>query len=147
MKKPIIINLNDMAKPSKSSHSERIIEFNRLTGKIKVRLPGDKVLLLYLDEITYFIASGKYAYIHTTLEINRELVFHSLANLEQLLPKSAFVRAGRRHLLNLAYVHKIDIRKGICTMRVDKNNIFEINDLSNRAIKAIITNDSLQVSI
>lgn len=137
-----------MKKPSKSAPSETSSDFNILTEKIKVRLSGDRFLLLYINEITYFKAKGKHAYIHTTIEINKEeVVYHSLSHLERILPKSFFIRVGRCYLLNLTYIHKIDMPKGICTMRIDKNNSFEIKDLSARAIKAIIINNNIRISI
>jgi DNA-binding LytR/AlgR family response regulator len=136
-----------MLNPSKSLLNEMHNHSNWLARKIKVRLSGDKLLLLHIHEITYFMAYGKYAYLHTTTKANKELIFHSLSALETLLPKSLFIRAGRSHLLNLMYIHKIDIRKKICTMQIDSNNSFDIKDLSDRAIKAIVTNDNLQVYI
>lgn len=117
-------------------------ELNNFDSKIKIRIAGDKMLLLRIDEITYFFSHGKYAYIHTTTEEKRELTYHSLTMLEAFLPKSSFLRAGRQHLLNLNYIHRIDLRNRICTMRIDRNNIFDIKNLSERAIKAILSNEN-----
>lgn len=120
---------------------------NNCSKKIRIRISGDKQLLLHIDEIIYFLAHGKYAYVHTTTEANGELVFRSLSDLEKLLTESSFIRAGRHHLLNINHIYKIDLRKRICTIRIDKENTFDIPDLSERAIKEILKDIRFSVSI
>lgn len=116
--------------------------FNR---KIKLRITGDKLLILDFNEIVYFLAQGKYAdIIH--IDGTKERVFHSLGDLEKLTPAYLFVRAGRSYLINLKYVYKIDIRKRSCTLRINSGNLENvvINNLSERAVKKLSRNDNYQ---
>jgi DNA-binding LytR/AlgR family response regulator len=117
--------------------------------KIKVRILGDKLLLLNTDEIIYFTARGKHAdiiYINGVKECMTERISHSLSDLEKLTLGYPFIRAGRNYLVNLNYMYKIDVRNRICTLRYGANNV-NLNKLSERAIKMLIKNENFQTSI
>lgn len=87
----------------------------RLRGARGAYAPGDRPLLVRdgerswlvrLDEVELFEAAGNYAQLH--FAGRRPLLLRSLQQLERRLDPARFVRASRRHLVNLGFVERFD---------------------------------------
>ena len=77
-------------------------ELSSITVKI-----GDRILLIRLEEITYFEAKDKYVYLYT-IDGKKHLIDHSLSNLEEMLP-TKFIRVSRSLIVNT--LHILEIQK------------------------------------
>ncbi|MDR0559853.1 MAG: LytTR family transcriptional regulator DNA-binding domain-containing protein [Prevotellaceae bacterium] len=127
-------------KVTKSKNTENLSQ----TERIKIR-DGNRVVFLELDKIVYFIASLRKSKLIDTGG-NLTVVSHSLCELEQLLPKPLFVRAGRHYLINTGFLHEVDMRKKICTLQ-SALKTFVLENLSERSLKTITKNSNFSISI
>lgn len=66
---------------------------------------GERILLIRLEEITYFEAEDKYVYLHTG-DDKKYLIDYSLSALEEKLP-AHFLRASRSVIINQHYIKEI----------------------------------------
>jgi two-component system, LytTR family, response regulator len=66
---------------------------------------GDKIILIKLEEISYFEAEDKYVYIYT-LEGKKHLLDYSLTTLSEKLPEQ-FIRVSRSVILNSLQLKEI----------------------------------------
>jgi two-component system LytT family response regulator len=72
--------------------------------RLKVSL-GDKIYLIDLPDIAYFESRDKATYLHTT---DREYVIpETLADLEEKLDGSTFVRIHRAHIVNVKFIREL----------------------------------------
>lgn len=69
---------------------------------------GDKITIVNIDDIVYFVAEDKLTTVHTRAQ-KKHLISQSLSQLEQKLPDH-FIRLNRAHIVNENDVH--EIRKG-----------------------------------
>lgn len=67
---------------------------------------GERSWLVRLDDVELFEAVGNYAQLH--FAGHRPLLLRSLQQLERRLDPARFVRASRRHLVNLGFVERFD---------------------------------------
>lgn len=74
----------------------------------------NSTLLLKESDIVYCEADGNYCRILLTNN-NKEMIFERLGNLEEkLCGQTNIIRAGRKHLVNIKYVSKLNTKKQIC---------------------------------
>ena len=66
---------------------------------------GERILLIRLEEITYFEAEDKYVYLHTA-DDKKYLIDYTLSALEEKLP-SYFLRASRSVIINQHFIKEI----------------------------------------
>ena len=72
------------------------------------------MLRIPAERLVYISADGNYSYVHT-LDGRRQMVSFQLGQLEDLIgvqlgdDGSHFIRLGRGYIINIAYVHLIDI--------------------------------------
>ncbi len=66
---------------------------------------GDKILLIDIDNVTYFEAKDKYTFLHTVE--HEHIVEPTLAELEEKLDKLTFVRIHRSAIVNINYVREM----------------------------------------
>jgi two-component system LytT family response regulator len=72
--------------------------------RLKVSL-GDKIFLIDLPDIAYFESRDKATYLHTT---DREyMIPETLADLEEKLDGSTFVRIHRAHIVNVTFIREL----------------------------------------
>ena len=113
--------------------------------KLRIGISGSKYLFVDICNIIYFSASGRNTIAIHTNDIKTELrVSHSLGQLEKLLTEYAFVRAGRSYLINMKYLHEVDIIKKTCTLSFESKNIV-LNSLSDNAVKSLTKADSYEI--
>lgn len=67
---------------------------------------GDKCWFVSLKDIRYFESNGNY--VHVYFEDQKPLVLKSLNKLEQKLSEKQFFRAGRKFIINLSYIEKVE---------------------------------------
>ncbi|HNX42898.1 MAG TPA: response regulator [Bacteroidales bacterium] len=98
---------------SEKSLSERIT-FRVLNGIMPVRK----------DELVYCAADSAYAVLYLK---NGEQVraFEALGDIEEKLPADTFCRCGRKYLVNLSMVRKLNLKRHSCLLQYDKG-VYEI---------------------
>lgn len=93
---------------------EKILKFKNLNG----------ILLLKPKDIAYIEGDGNYARMALTGGEFEE-IFERLGEIEQILPKDTFIRAGRSIILNKYYVRRINSKKSTVQM-VTPEAAFEV---------------------
>jgi two-component system LytT family response regulator len=73
-------------------------------NRIQVRV-GDKIKLISVSDVVFFLASEKYIEVHTRGEMH--LITKSLAKLESELPADQFVRIHRSAIVNIDFIDEI----------------------------------------
>lgn len=68
---------------------------------------GDRCWIVSLSDIFLLESEGNYTRLY--FGVDRPLIHRSLNALEQQLDPEMFFRAGRRHIINLKWVDKVDI--------------------------------------
>jgi len=79
-----------------------------LTGAAKNRIQvrvGDKIKLVAVADVVFFLASDKYVEVHTSGETH--LITKSLSKLESELPANDFARVHRSAIVNINYIDEI----------------------------------------
>jgi two-component system LytT family response regulator len=66
---------------------------------------GEKCWLVKVENISLFETVGNYTRVY--FDGNRPLIYKSLAQIEEKLPKKVFFRANRQQLLNINHVGKV----------------------------------------
>jgi two-component system LytT family response regulator len=66
---------------------------------------GEKCWLVKVENISLFETVGNYTRVY--FDGNRPLIYKSLAQIEEKLPKQVFFRANRQQLLNINHVGKV----------------------------------------
>ncbi len=89
---PQFLEILEKFKPKKELHS------------IPIKV-GDKILLVKLDEVTYFEAEEKYVFLYQN-DGKKHLTDYTLTNLAEKLPAD-FVRVSRSVILNKSYIREI----------------------------------------
>jgi two-component system LytT family response regulator len=74
------------------------------TNRIQVRI-GDKIKLITVSDVVFFLASDKYVEVHTRGETH--LITRSLAKLESELPTDQFARVHRSAIVNINFIDEI----------------------------------------
>jgi two-component system LytT family response regulator len=77
----------------------------RITSRV-----GDRTHFIDLTHVTHFVAADKVTY--AVSKARREIVDHTLAELEQKLDPAQFVRIHRAVLVNITFVEEIEQRAG-----------------------------------
>jgi len=72
--------------------------------RIQVRI-GDKIKLIPVADVVFFLASEKYVEVHTRGEMH--LITKSLAKLESELPADHFARVHRSAIVNINFIDEI----------------------------------------
>ena len=72
--------------------------------RVKVRI-GDKIKLIPLTNVVFFLASDKYVEVHTQRETH--LITKSLSKLESELPAEDFFRVHRSAIVNINFIDEI----------------------------------------
>jgi two-component system, LytTR family, response regulator len=66
---------------------------------------GDKILLIDIENVTYFEAKDKYTFLHTT--DHEHIIEPTLAELEEKLDKLTFVRIHRSVIVNINFIREM----------------------------------------
>ncbi|MBR4829791.1 MAG: LytTR family transcriptional regulator [Muribaculaceae bacterium] len=99
----------------------------------------DELLRIDVPRIVYFEADGNYTYIVTCNKI-KSAVCMNLGQMEDVLAqrlkekKSLFARIGKRYIVNLSYIYKINPLKRQLVL-TDFNNFSYPLDISKEALK------------
>jgi DNA-binding LytR/AlgR family response regulator len=68
---------------------------------------GNKLQFKTTDEIAYFLAEGKEAYLVSKKESRKYIIENTLEELEQLLNPQQFFRISRKHIVNVASISEV----------------------------------------
>jgi two-component system LytT family response regulator len=101
-----IVRLSDGGGDRQRVQIERAIE--SLAGGAKNRIQvrvGDKIKLVAVADVVFFLASDKYVEVHTPRETH--LITKSLSKLESELPADDFARVHRSAIVNINYIDEI----------------------------------------
>jgi len=94
------------APPTWNDHLERLLsQFTSPTLKRLQVKSGDKILLINVDDIFYFEAKDKYTFLHTS--DHQHIIDLTLAELEEKLDKTNFIRIHRSHIIHIKYIQEL----------------------------------------
>lgn len=84
---------------------------------------GDKCWFVSLKDIRYFESNGNYVQVY--FDDQKPLVLKSLNKLEEKLSEKQFFRAGRKFIINLSYIEKVEpsYNGGLLVVMSDKRQI------------------------
>lgn len=84
---------------------------------------GDKYWFVNLKDIRYFESNGNY--VQVFFDTHKPMVLKSLNKLEEKLSEKLFFRAGRKFIINLNFVEKIEpsLTGGLLVVMSDKRQI------------------------
>lgn len=68
---------------------------------------GKKCWLISLRQVERFEAMGNYTRVHFNNE--KPMVYRSLSQIEQKLPKASFFRASRQNIIQLSYISDVEL--------------------------------------
>lgn len=111
--------------------AQRLIYFNS----------RDSLLRLDISKITYFEGDGNYTYLITTNKMKACLSMN-LAHTEEALANqlgeqaNRFMRIGKRYIVNMEYIFKVDILKQRLVLSDNLNFIYQL-DISKEALKNV----------
>jgi DNA-binding LytR/AlgR family response regulator len=88
--------LKELSKISQTSYKQRFL----------VR-SGNKLLYKSVDDIAYFYADGKLAYMVTAKENRKHLIDNTLEELESMLEPKSFFRISRKFIINIEAVAEV----------------------------------------
>lgn len=101
----------------------------------------DELLRIDVDRIVYFEADGNYTYIVTCNKI-KSAVCMNLGQMEEVLAdrlkekKSIFARIGKKYIVNLGFVYKINPLKKQLVLTDFTNFVYQL-DVSKDALKSL----------
>ncbi len=87
---------------AKSSDNSNILS---LENQVFVK-DGEKCWFVKLKEVRLFESEGNYVKVY--FENNKPMILNSLNNLEEKLDSKFFIRANRKHIINIEWVSKIE---------------------------------------
>ncbi len=93
-----------LAQRQKESKEKNLSENSQMFIK-----EGEKCWMVTLKEIILFEIVGNYTriYFNTGTSIEKPLIYKSLLQIEEKLPKNLFFRANRQHIFNLKNIQKV----------------------------------------
>ncbi len=101
----------------------------------------DELLRIDLSRIVFMEADGNYTNIISANNM-KSVVCMTLSKMQELLSEtlkeraSVFARVGKRHIINLGYVHTINTLKQKLVLSDDHSFMYQIN-VSKEALKAL----------
>ena len=101
----------------------------------------DEMLRIDVSKIVYFEADGNYTYIVTCNKI-KSAICMNLGQMENVLSerlkerKSLFARIGKKYIVNLSYVYKINPLKRQLALTDFSNFLYQI-PISTEALKSL----------
>ncbi|MEN8929260.1 MAG: LytTR family transcriptional regulator DNA-binding domain-containing protein [Flavobacteriales bacterium] len=91
----------------RQEHEQEIISTEKLSYKDKIFIKdGEKCWFVKLADVRYFESVGNYIKVY--FEDNKPLLLRSLNKIEERLTEKQFFRANRKHIVNVAWVEKVD---------------------------------------
>ncbi len=84
------------------------------------------VLSVAPEDFVYAQADGCYSKLVTAAGIE-EIVFERLGEIEQQAAGGMIVRAGRKYMVNTAYIYKLDSRFSVCRLRLPSGVIVNLS--------------------
>ena len=78
------------------------------------------------EEFAYCQADGPYSILYTTSG-GQENVFERLGQIESCVVGGGIVRAGRKYLINTAYIYKLDTRSPVCRLKLPGGGKVDLN--------------------
>jgi len=99
---------------------------------------GDRCWIVTMAEIAFFEGEGNYARVH--FGTKRPLIRTSLNALEARVDPALFFRAGRRHLINLRFVERVDPSVGDgFTVHLRGGHVVDVSRRQSRALRDKLT--------
>lgn len=101
----------------------------------------DSLLRLDISKIAYFESDGNYTYIVTNNNM-RACLSMNLAHTEEALASQLgaqakrFMRIGKRYIVNMAFIFKVDLQKQKIVLTDNENFIYQLA-ISKDALKAV----------
>ncbi len=103
-------------------------------GKLLFRTANGQAFI-HIDDIIYAYADGNYSVIVT--KHDHVMVLENLVSLERKLDNHQYIRADRKHIINLRHVYKINVKTNTCIIQTDDGFNKELH-LSKNGIETLL---------
>jgi two-component system, LytTR family, response regulator len=103
----------------------------------------NSIVIYKFDDILYLQADGAYSTLFS-ITGKEEMILEALSALELRLDPAIFIRAGRKHLINISHLRKIDLKTKFITFVVNGEElVLNVSEKGFQQIKKALNDQTL----